>query len=484
MSQKMTNTVTTDFLKFNHETDIWKEREFLDSLSKEERKKIVEKMSKEIEEFFENKELLFPLIAELFVNNTRVREYSYTENRKISIDEDILFIKVLNVIRQLDAHITSVFFKGVIFENSNEDKYLYKGETEYSKKHLRTCQMYKSIIDFFSDRISYCNHILRFLWIIPILSDDVENDVSDGGIWDVDMNFTLDFIEYLKENEEKYGLIICSCSYSLSHDENKKLNYYDLPIMENGYIARRIVDQNDNKFIYALFYKNDEGTQEEVYSEKEGKFAEFCKKIIYYEYSFQEEIPTSLLMNNSDFIIRTHLIKCVRESHHIMFINAQLDIKEHKTKQIKRIPVRALYCPICKKFYIQEYIYESILTMGTPCCRVLRSSQAKAEMGITSNEWNEESLLHEAGYTVNKNDNLSSEERRKILDDLIESGEISPYAIIDHLGWLISRSKNYRKRDMTEAQNKWKSDADYIYDKYFSSLPNDHYKILIKGLYQ
>lgn len=254
--------------------------------------------------------------------------------------------------------------------------------------------------------------------------------------------------------------------------------------MENRYIVRRTVDQNDNKFIYTLFYKDDEGNQKEIYSIKTGKFAEFCKRIILDKYHIEEEIPALPLMNETDFIIRTHTKKCVRESHNIMFIKSQLDIKEHSTNQVKRILVRSLYCPVCKKFYIQEYIYESILTIGVPCCKVLRRTQAKVEMGIISDEWNEESLLHEAGYTVNKNDNFSNEERRKILDRLIETGELTPYAIIDHLSWLISRSKSYKKQDMSEAQNKWKNDADYIYDKYFFDLFDENYKMLIKSLYQ
>lgn len=205
----MNNIIITDFLKFNFAIDGWRIGQFVDSLSEEENREFTEKMFKEIEEFLENEELLFPLIAELFIEHTRIKEHLYTTNRGIFIDEDILFIKVLSLIQQLKGDIIGVFLKGMILENNNEDKYFYKGENSYSKKYLRTCQMYKSIIDFFSDRSSYCSRWnFGFVRSTPSISDDdIEGEISDGIIRDIEMNFTLNFIEYLKENEEKYGWI-------------------------------------------------------------------------------------------------------------------------------------------------------------------------------------------------------------------------------------------------------------------------------------
>lgn len=72
---------------------------------------------------------------------------------------------------------------------------------------------------------------------------------------------------------------------------------------------------------------------------------------------------------------------------------------------------------------------------------------------------NPESILTEYGYSVAKNINLSKEERRRILKDILKNESIPTYKIINHLQWCID---NHTQKNQKEARYKWRSDIDYL----------------------
>lgn len=71
-----------------------------------------------------------------------------------------------------------------------------------------------------------------------------------------------------------------------------------------------------------------------------------------------------------------------------------------------------------------------------------------------------ESILFQAGYTVNARDNLSPERRRAILRKVIADGQMSRRAIVEHLKRCIQLRRNIPS--MSNAIAKWRSDIDYL----------------------
>ena len=83
-----------------------------------------------------------------------------------------------------------------------------------------------------------------------------------------------------------------------------------------------------------------------------------------------------------------------------------------------------------------------------------------------------ESELHSMGYNVNKLDNLSDTQRKKILATIIDLNLLKKSEVDSHLSYLIRRSENINK--YRDAVAKWKKDREYIlnYKKSFASTYN------------
>lgn len=73
---------------------------------------------------------------------------------------------------------------------------------------------------------------------------------------------------------------------------------------------------------------------------------------------------------------------------------------------------------------------------------------------------NSESILHKVGYNVSDKENLSQEERRNILKNIIESGLLTRSQVSSHLDYLIRRSKGQKR--LRRAIEKWTSDRKFI----------------------
>ena len=100
--------------------------------------------------------------------------------------------------------------------------------------------------------------------------------------------------------------------------------------------------------------------------------------------------------------------------------------------------------------------------MGYICCKIVKITELE-EYGNHSNafdSWQNKSLLNMYGYSVDKNNGLSVQERHDILAFIIENDILSPNKIVNYLQGFISLRKN--NRSMSAAIEKWREDISYV----------------------
>ena len=69
-------------------------------------------------------------------------------------------------------------------------------------------------------------------------------------------------------------------------------------------------------------------------------------------------------------------------------------------------------------------------------------------------------MLHKLGYNVNQQENLSSQERQKILAQIVQKRQISKNEIISLLQYYIRRNEN--NGNMIFAVEKWEQDLIFM----------------------
>lgn len=172
-------------------------------------------------------------------------------------------------------------------------------------------------------------------------------------------------------------------------------------------------------------------------------------------------IKNSLIKTELNFCDRENIlyickgiISCKNKNHDIESVTGILENKLGSS-----VKINANYCKQCEKCFIDytEYLHYKKLygaIMGN-----FRISNNGHWDGLFNN-LSEESLLHLCGYTVNQNDDLSTKQRRRILEFLINRKMMSKPEIISHLDFLIRT--NGKRKNMTVAVSRWNEDIDWI----------------------
>ena len=98
---------------------------------------------------------------------------------------------------------------------------------------------------------------------------------------------------------------------------------------------------------------------------------------------------------------------------------------------------------------------------GTPLCRIVTKKdyvQYGKEYFDNWNQWRSVSPLRMWGYSVNDNDGLSDQQRRRILECIVDSKAMTKDRVLSYLDLFRKISSGRREN----ANQKWKSDRDYI----------------------
>lgn len=156
-----------------------------------------------------------------------------------------------------------------------------------------------------------------------------------------------------------------------------------------------------------------------------------------------------------DFLTRISVVRC--RKHKIIDIMCNVKILS-LTGSLEIHTVPGHYCETCDKYYMLENIYRQLKTKGHIVCKVVEMDFWSSKSNYMN--LNQESVLHIMGYNVNVQTNLTKEQRRKIMELIVDEEILSIAEICSHLQWLINRNKNNKNFD--DARVKWEEDCRYI----------------------
>lgn len=119
--------------------------------------------------------------------------------------------------------------------------------------------------------------------------------------------------------------------------------------------------------------------------------------------------------------------------------------------------INVICCKDCEKYYLNAEsfnLYARRFGLPQVSIQILKSEKE------SFSGWNEESLLHMAGYNVNAVQGLKAEERRAVLTEVLDTGLMEKYQVTAFLEGLIRRNK-YRLK-LQNAINKWTDDLHFV----------------------
>lgn len=295
---------------------------------------------------------------------------------------------------------------------------------------------------------------------------------------------------------------LCSLSINSLKDYMHKIMY--TKILEDVYIENK----KDSKLNYVVFKYLVSDTMtlyfkllcsSEVYSKEKDQIdfltdsitisfkCSKCKKIITYQLEhddygyqilcdmqkFEEFVETERtrndfeyddsikLLDTADFLVRSTSLGCVFKDHHLIRINAAVNIQSAKRLYEAQVP--AAYCEKCDRYYILERYYEKLKTYGYICCQIDTFDSVKKHSKKGFSNFQEKSILALYGYNVDKKKDLSEQERHSILDFIIDNKIQTKYEVISRLEGNISLRKH--NPDYQLAISKWETDIEYVRKK-------------------
>ena len=169
--------------------------------------------------------------------------------------------------------------------------------------------------------------------------------------------------------------------------------------------------------------------------------------------------PT-LIVTIQNTLVRGGAELCARKGHVIERKKAVVKlIDQFGFVKEKRLQVQI--CRKCKKVFIADTDYVRLKAEGVILCRVVDPRKSMTASGRYAKR-EQESVLHQLGYTVNAQSKLTNKQRRILLWTIIESKVLSYNDVVQHLEFLIKDSRN--KKNWEAARNKWMSDLKYLAD--------------------
>lgn len=224
-----------------------------------------------------------------------------------------------------------------------------------------------------------------------------------------------------------------------------------------------------------------DGTDDDIadYFNKEMKYEDFP------EYKYEKEIVENRecnfqtqeiiseksiddykIIDFKNIIVKSSIKKCDNPDHVTKIVNGIFFILLNKTGEIKMKIVPMVYCKNCNMYFMYDYEYDALKMEGKPLCRIHDRIQ-KNKAGEIFSQLSTESIFKICGYTVDANEGMSSQARKKLLEFLINRKIVTVLQTLNFLQWLINSRKN--NVNMYNAVKKWEDDFNYINEKYNSA---------------
>lgn len=176
--------------------------------------------------------------------------------------------------------------------------------------------------------------------------------------------------------------------------------------------------------------------------------------------SEKKKVVRTKEIGRKDIVVVKDIFDCVSHGHVVSDVNALFEIKK-ENEEVVKIRKCATYCLECKEYYILRSIYNEILVIGTPQCKILDGEgtyESKDSFTVQMN--NAIGPLKQSGYSVSKEDGLSKQARQALLENMIDRGVVTRGEIMSYLTYFADLHKG--QSNMQEAVSKWREDFEYI----------------------
>lgn len=131
-------------------------------------------------------------------------------------------------------------------------------------------------------------------------------------------------------------------------------------------------------------------------------------------------------------------------------------------KKVEHYDTDASFCPSCKCYYMDSTNYYGLTRKGIICCRnATRSYYLENKDKDGFRNFNPESVIHQYGYNVNQQDDLSSRTRQEILTMVVRANIWTKQKVISFLEGRIRLANNNRKH-MASAISRWEEDISFV----------------------
>lgn len=183
----------------------------------------------------------------------------------------------------------------------------------------------------------------------------------------------------------------------------------------------------------------------------------------------EDEAKEHAQITFSDLLIRKSGFYC-EAKHHTKDYAGEIDILT-RYGAVRTVLVPVAYCTECGIYFVLEETYRELKQRGIIMCKVLGYKEYKAlenkEEVLDTRNWRDKSPLAMWGYSVNKRDDYTDDQRHAILEDIVDSGAMTKDRVLSYLDWFISLRQGHE--DI--ASNKWIEDRKHIAEYKLGSSP-------------
>lgn len=169
------------------------------------------------------------------------------------------------------------------------------------------------------------------------------------------------------------------------------------------------------------------------------------------------------IIDFKDFVVRQNTFSCYYKNHYVEEIAALINVMD-RSGNIWQRKVTAGYCATCRTYFILESTFQKLKNTGTILCRVSDEKTYIADYKniFSGKQLAPESILKQYGYNVSQQENLSKEQRWKILEMILDNGICPKPKMISLLDYHIRMREKQNTNMYDVAISKWETDRDHI----------------------
>lgn len=299
----------------------------------------------------------------------------------------------------------------------------------------------------------------------------------------------LDNITWLnKKSERKYDMDLSHFNITVDSEAKLSVNKekfkigYDILIPIYAEKLQKHIEfiNNSNKYfsdrsIYANVFIQLMGEDEFIKLKgriplKEGNLESTLDRFEKFLTDFSDSINElgTLKIKQVDFdnvIVIGDRLSCVHEDHKKEELIISVDFVK-KNGDIIKVESKACYCEKCNLFFMRNYDYRLMKLKAGDArmhCQEIEQEKYYKNPDFSKYYMNDHSILNVYGYNVNATEDLSDKQRHEILASLVDRDILNKSRIASYLAYFI-RLNEGKKKDYSDAINKWSRDRDFILD--------------------